>query len=1147
MVSNSVAKLNNGRTIPIMVVNNTNRTVKLSRGCVIAKMEAINQKQVNSLDSIKGKAALPDKTDWASDIEVPEKYQQQVGRFLKKHHDLFAAKDSDLGHTDTVKMKIDTGNQSPIKLRPYRTPIHNREVIDKVVDEMLDANFIRRSKSPWSFPVVIVDKKDGSKRFCVDFRKLNQMTKPNSYPLPLIDDILALLGKAKFFTSLDLKSGYWQVLMDEADKEKTAFACHRGLFEFNVMPFGLSYAPAIFQELMAIVLQGLPFATAYLDDILIFSETLEDHLSHLETVFDRLRQHGLKLKLKKCSFLQLETHYLGFIINVKGISPDPAKVEAIQSLPTPTCVREVRSFIGMCSYYRRFIPNFSEIAEPIIALTRKYARFTWSDQCQNGFDYLKQSLTVVPLLAYPDPNKPYTLYTDASNSCIGACLTQEMDNEEFFLPNVKNEKPIYYLSHKLSKTQCKWSTIEKEAFAIHYSLQKLDYYLHNAKFTIKTDHKPLKYLLESPMQNKKIQLWALGIAGYNCSIEYIAGTENTCADLLSRKPDTGDTVIDTEPFELDINDNTFEVGAINSNEINPKDFASCNMPAKEGIEIPDLGLKGLDMAIEQTKDKELSVLKDLLEHGEPTKTVKRRYIIDNEILYYLSNPDDNPTLRLFVPKHLRQMVVTQYHDDNGHMGVQKTYDSIRQKYFWPNLFQELYEHVSKCVKCQTRADPNVQPLLQNADIPPYPMAKLSLDLSGPYPKTLSGNKYIIAFVDWYSGWPEAFAVPDKTAETVAHLIIEEMYPRFGCALELVTDNGSENVNRVVKETLDTLNIHHITTSYYHPGSNSKVERFHRTLHDILAKRLQDGQDVWDLHLNQVLAAVRFNVSEATGYTPYYLLYGRDAVLPLDNLLKPRLKYQGEEMHQMALQEQHKAFMLVYGRLKKQQRKQAKYGNKNRKDVTYKVGDPVFYRNHVRTKIEGRWRPFYRIIEQKSPVTYILKNQLDNKTVEAHADHMKIAKVDTWHIPKTETGKPRRRAAYVVPPESEESSSESGSSESEREDPRKKLVDLARRERENSEDEDNIPKMELAKRIHERELRENAENAYTSDEMLSESDADSEATIDYDFSDSMMFEGVQKCQSEYEKHKKSDRKERHRSKKDRNERFKTLFSAIAGMF
>ena len=253
---------------------------------------------------------------------------------------------------------------------------------------MLDADVIRRSRSRWPFPVVIVDKKDGSKRFCVDFRKLNQITKKHSHPLPLIDDILALLGKAKYFTSLDLKSGYWQVAMNEKDKEKTAFTCHKGLFEFNVLPFGLSNAPAVFQELMSIVLQGCnAFVTAYLDDILAFSSTLEDHLEHLSIIFGKLRQH--KSKLKKCSFLKMETHYLGFVINDFGIKPDQLKVEAIRTLPVPTCVREVRSFIGMCSYYRRFIPNFSQIAEPIIALTRKYAHFKWTEQHQKAFEFLK--------------------------------------------------------------------------------------------------------------------------------------------------------------------------------------------------------------------------------------------------------------------------------------------------------------------------------------------------------------------------------------------------------------------------------------------------------------------------------------------------------------------------------------------------------------------------------------------------------------------------------------------------------------------------------------------------------------------------------------------------------------------------------------
>ena len=409
-----------------------------------------------------------------------------------------------------------------------------------------------------------MDKKDGSKRFCVDFRRLNKITVKNCYPLPLIDDILALLGKAKYFTSLDLKSGYWQVAMDEKDKHKTAFTCHKGLFEFNVMPFGLSNAPAVFQELMAVVLHDCQgFATAYLDDIMIFSETLEEHFEHLSIIFDKLRLHRLKLKLKKCSFLKGETHYLGFIISEDGIKPDENKVEAIRSLPVPTCVKEVRSFIGMCSYYRRFIPNFSQIAEPIIALTRKYAHFKWSDVHQKAFQYLKDSLTCVPLLSYPDSNAPYVLYTDASDTCIGACLTQVCEGEE---------KPIFYLSHKLSRTQCKWSVVEKEAFAIHFALQKLDYYLHNSSFVIRTDHKPLKYLLESPMQNKKIQLWALSMSGYNCSIEYIAGTTNTCADLLSRHPDNikknseltdkHDNNEGTDEKELDVNENLFQINVL---------------------------------------------------------------------------------------------------------------------------------------------------------------------------------------------------------------------------------------------------------------------------------------------------------------------------------------------------------------------------------------------------------------------------------------------------------------------------------------------------------------------------------------------------------------------------------------------------------
>ena len=372
----SVVEVKAGGTFAALISNRTSKTFMVKRGSVIGKLERLKEENiVNSVretGEVKGKAG----DDWLDDLSVPGDFEGDVKKLVTENRDLFAQTEAELGHTDTVKMKLDTGEHPPVKMKPYRTPLNKRAVIDNAVDEMLEAGIIRRSRSPWSFPVVVVDKKDGCKRFCVDFRQLNKITKPISYPLPVIDDILARLGEAKYFTTLDLKSGYWQVLMDERDREKTAFACHRGLFEFLVMPFGLSGAPPVFMELMNIVLEGLEdFAIPYLDDIIIFSASTDEHLSHLRAVFNKIREHGLKMKLKKCNFFQTETKYLGFTINGEGIQPDPEKVEAIREMAAPSNVREVRGFIGTCSYYRRFIPNFSEIAQPLIELTKKFARF----------------------------------------------------------------------------------------------------------------------------------------------------------------------------------------------------------------------------------------------------------------------------------------------------------------------------------------------------------------------------------------------------------------------------------------------------------------------------------------------------------------------------------------------------------------------------------------------------------------------------------------------------------------------------------------------------------------------------------------------------------------------------------------------------
>ena len=889
LVTNCVAKLSGNRRISVMLVNTTNKTLSFKQGTPVAHISQLVSSNIQAVDKLSTQDLIRSPKQAGSskhdhdfdDVDAPSEFKQRIIRLLRRNSDLFAKSDADLSHTDTVRMKLDTGHHPPIKLKPYRTQLNNRKVIDKAVDEMLDAKIIQRSRSEWSFPVVIVDKKDGTKRFCVDFRKLNKVTKSNSYPLPVIDDILALLGKAKFFTSLDLKSGYWQVLMDDNDKEKTAFTCHRGLFHFNVMPFGLTTAPAVFQELMNRVLEGYgEFTTAYLDDILIYSETLEQHLVHIQKVFDRLRSHHLRLKLKKCSFLKAETNYLGFVINEHGIQPEQKKVNVIKNLSPPTTVREVRSFIGMCSYYRRFIPRFSSIAEPIIALTRKYARFNWSQQCQEAFDKLKQALIELPLLCFPDTSLPYKLYTDASDKCVGACLTQTVSEH-----GQQIERPIYYLSHRLSDTQTRWATIEKEAYAIFYSLSKLDHYLHNAEFTIFCDHKPLKYLLESPMQNRKVSLWALSIAGYNCKIEYLAGTENSVADLLSRVPPDTAPTDDSQLADPDVSGHMYQISALNSNKFNPKEFARCRPRFEDKVEKPNYR-EEIDISVEQDKDEGILQIKQGLRNDSLSKSLAKKHIMIDNILYYISYPDSDPILRLYIPEHLQKTIIQEHHTSLGHLGINKTYDAIRSKYFWINLYKDVTNFVTSCVTCQTRSAQKTRPPVQETDTPPFAWAKCAVDVSGPYPTSLSGNKYIVSFIDLFSGYPEAFACPDKSAQTIAHLIVDEIFPRYSCPLELLSDNGSENVNKVVKET-EALNIHHVTTSFYHPESNGVIERYHRTLADVISKKLQTDAGSWDMFLNQALAAIRFGVNESTKCSPFFLLFNREVILPIDNILKPR--------------------------------------------------------------------------------------------------------------------------------------------------------------------------------------------------------------------------------------------------------------------
>ena len=530
----SVGKVNQNGQIPVVIVNTSGRNYTLPARSVIGLAEVLEEPEVcissvSEAENFESESSetVPE-TQKADLSHVSEAQREKLEELLERNADLFAKNDCDLGRTDLVKAKIDTGSHPPIKQRPYRLPFSQRKLVEQHIQDMLKAGVIEPSQSPWASPIVIVDKKDGTKRFCVDYRALNKIAKKNSHPLPRIDDILASLEGAKYFTCLDLRSGYWQIEMADSDsKERTAFTSFMGLYCFKVMPFGLCQAGSFFQELMNKVLNGIQnkFTFAYLDDIIIFSKTFEEHLEHVETVFSRLREAGLKLKMKKCDFLKQEVKYLGHLVSSAGVKPDPEKVSAIKNMQPPTNVKGVRSFLGMCGFYRRFVPNYAKIAKPLTELTKKHRHFRWTDECQKAFEILRDALTEAPILAFPDINKPYKVYTDASNYAIGAALVQETE---------LGERIIQYLSHQLNETQQRWPIIEKEAYAIIYNVQKFRPYLLGSKFTIMTDHKPLSHLFTSEMHNARVQRWAIILDEYGADVSYVKGSENVIADALSR-------------------------------------------------------------------------------------------------------------------------------------------------------------------------------------------------------------------------------------------------------------------------------------------------------------------------------------------------------------------------------------------------------------------------------------------------------------------------------------------------------------------------------------------------------------------------------------------------------------------------------------
>lgn len=900
VVGKTLVNLRDGH-VPVRIVNLSPGKKKLRRMTEVALCEPCDE--VGILSSEKDCNVAID------EMELPEYLQVVYGKncdkldenqkksfkfFLLQERDVFSSGLEDIGRTGIVQHKIDTGDQRPIKQAPRRLPLSKKVEAESCVKEMSDKGIIEPSSSPWCSPIVLVKKKDGSTRFCVDYRRLNGVTKKDAYPLPRLDVTLDSICGSKWFSTLDLKSGYWQVELDEKSKEKTAFSTGQGLWQFRVMPFGLCNAPATFQRLMEAVLSELPIQTAlvYIDDILVHAKDFNQELQNLREVFQKLRKANLKLNPKKCVLFANEVAYLGHIVSCHGVSADPSKVKAIQTWPVPETVREVRCFLGICSYYRKFILDFAKIAKPLHKLTEKGVDFLWSDECSKAFEDLKAALQREPVLAYPDFRKPYVLDTDASKDGLGAVLSQVKEDGR--------EHVIAYYSRTLSKQETNYCVTRRELLAIVSAIEHFSAYLYGSKFVLRTDHSALQWLLTFKNPKDQLARWLAKLQQYDFTVIHRAGNRHCNADALSRRPCSDTMCRYCERRERE------ECIKYMDNPVDPP------MPKVATAQKDDDGIgskqssKGKCWSTDELRDAQLSdpSLRPLILWLEGTKrpewgevspyspTVKAYWaqwdslVLKNGVLYrkfHIVNQQE-PQLQLVVPVSIQDDVLRESHDEptSGHFGVAKTMERLKERFYWVNCRRDVGRWCQKCEPCGKRKGPKTKtrsPIKQH--ISGAPMERLAVDIMGPLPTSEAGNKYLMVVGDYFTKWTEAIPLPNQEAKTVADALVTQVITRFGVPDSLHSDQGRNFESKLFTEVCRILGINKTRTTPYRPQSDGMVERFNRTLEDQLAKYVDEHQKDWDRHVPFLMMAYRTAVHQSTGFTASKLMLGREIRLPMD--------------------------------------------------------------------------------------------------------------------------------------------------------------------------------------------------------------------------------------------------------------------------
>ena len=995
--------------VPVQVMNVTTRPIILKAGTVVSTLTPVQVAddpvtEVCVEETPEHLNTLLEQVDVSVGQEVVEKLRKLVCRY----RDVFSEGEYDLGDTNVVQHVIDTGQSQPIKQQLRRQPVHLLEKIDDEVARMLNAGVIEPTCSPWASNVVIVKKKDGSLRFCIDYRRLNDVTRKDVYPLPRIDACLDAMGGAKYFSTFDLRSGYHQVQMHEVDADKTSFVTRQGAFRFRRLPFGLCNAGSTFQRLMDIVMKGANFeiCLVYLDDIIVYSEDADDHLRRLEIVFSRLRAAHLKLKPSKCKILQKSVTFLGHVVSDEGLATDPEKISAVINWPRPVNQTEVRSFLGLCSYYRRFVRDFAAVASPLHALTGKNKVFRWDEACEQSFQQLKIRLTSSPILAMPTDSGHFILDTDACDISIGAVLSQVQDGAE---------RVIAYASRKLSRPEFNYCVTRKELLAVVYYVKAFRMYLLGRPFLIRTDHSALQWLRKTPEPIGQQARWCEILEEFQFEIQHRPGRSHTNADAMSRRPcrQCGDGAEETAVKQVRT--------------------VLLNRP----VDRPDSRYHPDALAKAYEEDPELRTLYELVKAGPEKPNVNVVNGMDAQTKSYVSQwnvlsivngglyrrfvrPDrDTDFLQLIPPESYRREIVETAHAGltSNHLGLRRTRLRVQSKAYWLGWSRYVEGVFRRCDRCARyyRGAPKRQGELQAAPVGEV-FERLAIDVTGPHPKSSNGYVYIVTMLDLFSKWAFAFPVRNHEASTVAHLLVDRVFSVFGIPQQLLSDRGPEFEGSLIRELCAAMDIDKLRTTAYKPSTNGAIERFHRSLNSLLGKVVEDNQRDWDQWLPAVLAAYHASPHESTGFTPNYLMFGRELRVPLDLAFgEPPVEEGFTPVYADFVEERRlrlrRAFELARQNLAvAAQRRKDRYDLKVR-PAKFSVGDFVWY--YYPRKLVGKsakWQAAYQgpfmVVNIINEVNYIIQRSPRSQKQVVHVDKMKPCYSESrepWLTPQCERG------------------------------------------------------------------------------------------------------------------------------------------------